>query len=95
MPVSSGPPPADLCATRRTHDYVRYGTTTLFAAFNIADGTVIGQTQRRHRSAEFKRFLTRVVKTVPAGLDIHVVIDNYAAHKTPEIKAWRDCPGFS
>jgi transposase len=73
---------------RRSHDYVRYGTTTLFAAFNIADGTVIGQTQRRHRSAEFKRFLTRVVKTVPAGLDIHVVIDNYAAHKTPEIKAW-------
>jgi transposase len=73
---------------RGTHDYVRHGTTTLFAAFNIADGTVIGQTQRRHRAAEFKAFLTRVDKTVPADLDIHLVVDNYAAHKTPEIKAW-------
>ena len=73
---------------RRTHDYVRHGTTTLFAAFNVADGTVISQTERRHRSTEFKRFLTRIDKTVPAGLDIHLVIDNYAAHKTPEIKAW-------
>jgi transposase/uncharacterized protein YerC len=73
---------------RRTHDYVRHGTTTLFAAFNIADGTVITQTQRRHRSAEFKKFLTTIDKAVPAQLDIHLVADNYAAHKTPEIKAW-------
>ena len=73
---------------RRTYDYVRHGTTTLFAAFNVADGTVIGQTQRRHRAVEFKRFLTRIDKAVPAGLDIHVVIDNFAAHKTLEIKAW-------
>jgi hypothetical protein len=68
---------------RRTHDYVRHGTTTLFAAFNVADGTVIGQTQRRHRAAEFKAFLTRIDKTVPAGLDIHLVIDNYAAPQNP------------
>jgi transposase len=75
-------------AERRTHDYVRHGTTTLFAAFNIADGTVISQTQRRHRAAEFKRFLSKIDKTVPPELAVHLVADNYAAHKTPEIKAW-------
>jgi transposase len=73
---------------RRTHDYVRNGTTTLFAAFNIADGTVIGETHRRHRATEFKKFLTTIDKTVPEGLDIHVVCDNYGTHKTPAIKAW-------
>jgi transposase len=73
---------------RRTHDYKRHGTTTLFAAFNVADGTVITQTQRRHRSSEFKKFLTHIDKNVPAELEIHLVADNYATHKTPEIKAW-------
>ncbi|MDT0470249.1 IS630 family transposase, partial [Streptomyces gibsoniae] len=61
---------------RRTHDYVRHGTTTLFAAFNIADGTVIGETHRQHRATEFKKFLTTIDKTVPEGLDVHVVCDN-------------------
>jgi transposase len=73
---------------RRTHDYVRNGTTTLFAAFNIADGTVIAETHRRHRATEFKKFLTTIDKTVPEGLDVHVVCDNYGTHKTPAIKAW-------
>ncbi len=73
---------------RRTHDYVRNGTTTLFAAFNIADGTVIAETHRRHRATEFKKFLTTIDKTVPEGLDIHVVCDNYGTHKTPAIKSW-------
>jgi transposase len=73
---------------RRSHDYVRNGTTTLFAAFNIADGTVISELHRHHRAAEFKKFLTTIDKTVPEGLDIHVVCDNYGTHKTPAIKAW-------
>lgn len=73
---------------RRTHDYVRHGTTSLFAAFNIADGTVIGELHRQHRAVEFKKFLTTIDKTVPEGLDIHVVCDNYGTHKTPAIKAW-------
>jgi transposase len=73
---------------RRSHDYVRHGTTTLFAAFNIADGTVISQLHRNHRAVEFKKFLSTIDKTVPEGLDIHVVCDNYGTHKTPAIKAW-------
>jgi transposase len=73
---------------RRTHDYLRHGTTSLFAAFNIADGTVIGEVHRQHRAIEFKKFLTTIDKTVPEGLDIHVVCDNYGTHKTPAIKAW-------
>ena len=73
---------------RRTHDYVRHGITTLFAAFNIADGTVIGEIHRQHRAAEFKKFLVTIDKTVPEGLDIHLVCDNYGTHKTPAIKAW-------
>src|SRR6266704_122583 len=73
---------------RRSHDYVRNGITTLFAAFNIADGTVISELHRNHRAAEFKKFLTTIDKTVPEGLDIHVVCDNYGTHKTPAIKAW-------
>jgi transposase len=73
---------------RRTHDYVRHGITSLFAAFNIADGTVISELHRRHRAAEFKTFLGTIDKAVPAGLDIHLVCDNYATHKTPEIRAW-------
>ncbi|KDO07479.1 IS630 family transposase [Amycolatopsis mediterranei] len=73
---------------RRSHDYVRHGITTLFAAFNTADGTVISELHRRHRAAEFKKFLTTIDKTVPAGLDIHLICDNYGTHKTPAIKAW-------
>ena len=61
---------------RRSHDYVRHGTTSLFAAFNIADGTVISQVHRQHRAVEFKKFLAAIDKTVPEGLDVHVVCDN-------------------
>ena len=73
---------------RRTHDYARNGITSLFAAFNIADGTVIGELHRQHRAAEFKRFLVTIDKTVPEGLDIHLICDNYGTHKTPAVKAW-------
>ena len=73
---------------RRTHDYVRNGLTTLFAAFNVADGTVISALHRRHRAAEFKQFLTRIDKAVPADLDVHLICDNYGTHKTPAIRAW-------
>jgi transposase len=73
---------------RSTHDYVRNGITSLFAAFNIADGTVISELHRRHRAVEFKKFLTTIDKTVPEGLDIHIVADNYATHKAPTVKAW-------
>ncbi|MER5853985.1 IS630 family transposase, partial [Streptomyces sp. NPDC002012] len=73
---------------RRTHDYLRHGVTSLFAAFNITDGTVISALHRRHRAIEFKKFLARIDKAVPAGLDVHLVCDNYATHKTPEIQKW-------
>jgi transposase len=73
---------------RRTHDYVRHGITSLFAAFNIADGTVISELHRQHRATEFKKFLATIGKTVPEGLDIHVICDNYGTHKTPAIKGW-------
>jgi transposase len=73
---------------RRTHDYARHGITTLFAAFDIADRTVIGQLHRQHRATEFKKFLVTIDKTVPAELDVHLICDNYGTHKTPAIKAW-------
>jgi transposase len=73
---------------RRTHDYVRHGTTSLFAAFNIADGTVISELHRRHRAAEYKKFLITIDKAVPAGLDVHIVCDNLSTHKTPQIHQW-------
>jgi transposase len=73
---------------RRTHDYLRHGITSLFAAFNIADGTVISELHRRHRAIEFRKFLTAIDKAVPAGLAVHLVCDNYATHNTPEIKTW-------
>ena len=73
---------------RRSHDYIRHGTTDLFAAFNIADGTVISQLRRHHRAAEFKKFLARIDKNVPAGLQVHLVCDNLATHKTPLIRQW-------
>ena len=73
---------------RRTHDYQRHGITSLFAAFNIHDGSVIGELHRQHRAVEFKKFLATIDKAVPGGLDVHVVCDNYGTHKTPAIKAW-------
>src|SRR6266699_1350341 len=73
---------------RRSHDYARHGVTSLFAAFNIADGTVISSLYRHHRAAEFKKFLARIDKNVPAGLEVHMVCDNLATHKTPELRAW-------
>jgi len=73
---------------RRTHDYVRHGTTSLFAAFNIADGTVISQLHRQHRAVEFRKFLNTIDKAVPADLDVHLICNNYGTHKTPVIRAW-------
>jgi transposase len=71
-----------------THDYKRHGTTTLFAALNVLDGTVIGRCMQRHRHAEFIRFLNAVERAVPAGKLIEAVVDNYATHKHPKVKAW-------
>jgi len=73
---------------RRTHDYVRNGTTSLFAAFNIADGAVLSQLYQRRRAAEFKKFLITIDKNVPVELDVHLVCDNLSTHKTPAIHAW-------
>ena len=71
-----------------THDYKRHGTTTLFAALNVLDGTVIGQCMARHRHQEFIRFLNRIDRAAPAGLDLHLIVDNYATHKHPKVRAW-------
>jgi transposase len=73
---------------KRTHDYVRHGTTSLFAAFNTADGTVISSVHRRHRTIEFKKFLAKIDAEIPAYLDVHLACDNYGTHKTPAIKNW-------
>ena len=73
---------------RRTHDYVRNGTTSLFAAYDLASGSVIAQNYRRHRHQEFLRFLKLIDAAVPEELDLHLVLDNYATHKTPEIQKW-------
>ena len=73
-----------------THDYVRHGTTTLFAALNILDGTVLGRCMQRHRHQEFIRFLNAIEVAVPAGKLVHVVLDNYATHKHPKVQAWLD-----
>ncbi len=75
-------------AERRTHDYMRHGTTTLFAALDIATGEVIGEMHRRHRSSEFLQFLRTIETNVPSDLDVHLVMDNYGTHKTPSIKNW-------
>ena len=74
-------------AERRTHDYRRHGTTSLFAALDVKTGTVIGETHRRHRAVE-RTFLDRVDSSVPADVDVHIVMDNYGTHKTPSIRAW-------
>ena len=73
-----------------THDYIRHGTTTLFAALNVLDGTVLGRCMQRHRHQEFIRFLNAVEAAVPAGKLVHVILDNYATHKHPKVMAWLD-----
>jgi len=73
---------------RRTHDYVRHGISSLFAALDIASGKVIGKCFRRHRAKEFLRFLKQIDSEVPRALELHLVLDNYATHKTPEIRHW-------
>ncbi len=75
-------------AERRTHDYRRHGTTSLFAALDVATGKVIGETHRRHRSIEFRQFLQRIDAEVPGDLDVHLVLDNSSTHKTPLIHRW-------
>src|SRR3954465_4770279 len=71
-----------------THDYIRHGTTTLFAALNVLTGTVIGRNMQRHRHQEFIRFLNQVEAAVPAGKTVHAIADNYATHKHPKVRAW-------
>ena len=73
---------------RRSHDYTRHGTTSLFAALDIATGRVIGKCYPRHRAAEFRKFLDEIEANVPNDLDVHLVWDNYATHKTPLIRNW-------
>jgi len=75
------------CGTM-THDYKRHGTTTLFAALNVLDGTVIGECLPRHRQDEFLRFLRRLDRHTPKPLDIHLILDNYSTHKTPRVEQW-------
>jgi transposase len=82
LPVLPGVP------ERRSHDYKRNGTTSLFAALDMATGKVIGSLHHRHRSIEFKKFLIRLDTEVPEELDIHLICDNYATHKTPAVKRW-------
>ena len=73
-----------------THDYKRNGTTTLFAALNVLDGTVIGQNMQKHRHQEFIRFLNKINASVPEDKAVHIILDNYAAHKHPKVRAWLD-----
>jgi transposase len=73
---------------KRTHNYVRHGTTSLFAALNVEDGTVISALHRRHRAVEFKKFLTKIDTEIPDHLDVHLICDNYGTHKHPSITRW-------
>src|SRR5437763_7376032 len=73
---------------RQTHDYKRHGTTTLFAAFNILNGKVIGTCQQRHRSREFVKFLNHLEQQLPPDLDVHIIMDNYCTHKSAEVQRW-------
>jgi transposase len=82
LPLRPGVP------ARQTHDYIRHGTTSLFAALEVATGKVIGTCQRRHRSREFLKFLEGVDRQLPRGPDVHIVMDNYGTHKTPKVKRW-------
>ena len=75
-------------AERRTHDYKRHGTTSLFAALEVKTGQVLGQIRRRHRAIEFRAFLTTLDQQVPSDLDVHVIMDNYGTHKTASIRRW-------
>jgi len=76
---------------RRTHDYVRHGTTSLFAALDVKTGKVLGACHSRHRSVEFRKFLGRVDAATPPDLEVHIVMDNYATHKTPLVRNWLAC----
>jgi transposase len=82
LPMRPGQP------ARHSHDYTRHGTTSLFAALDIATGRVIGKCYGRHRAAEFRKFLDEIEAAVPRDLDVHLVMDNYATHKTPLIRNW-------
>lgn len=82
LPMRPGQP------ERRSHDYLRHGTTTLFAALDVATGEVLGECYSRHRHQEFLRFLKTIDQDVPAELDIHLILDNYATHKTPTVRRW-------
>jgi transposase len=82
LPMRPGQP------ARRSNDYKRHGTTSLFAALDIATGAIIGKCYSRHRAREFREFLDEIEKNVPADLDVHLVMDNYATHKTPLIRGW-------
>lgn len=73
---------------RRTHDYVRHGTTSVFAALDTKTGEILGECHRRHRSAEFRKFLDRIDQAVPEELDVHLILDNYQTHKTALIRRW-------
>ena len=73
---------------RRSHTYVRHGTTSLFAALDVQTGKVLGECHRRHRAIEFRKFLQRIEATVPADLALHLILDNYGTHKTPTIRRW-------
>lgn len=75
-------------ARTMTHDYVRHGTTTLFAALNVLDGTVLGRCMQRHRHQEFIHFLNAVEAAVPAGKLVHAILANYGSHKHPKVRAW-------
>lgn len=75
-------------AERQTHDYYRHGTTSLFAALEVATGRVLGRCHGQHRQQEFVRFLDHIEANVPTGLEVHLVLDNYATHKTPKVAAW-------
>jgi transposase len=75
-------------AERRTHDYVRHGTTSLFAALELKSGKIIGECHRRHRAIEFRKFLDRIDGEVPTALDVHLILDNYGTHKAPIIRRW-------
>ena len=91
---SLGPNPTDVAdeptgqLQRGTHDYRRNGTTSLFAALDVATGQVIGECHRRHRSQEFLQFLETIDARVPADLDVHLILDNYGTHKTPRVRRW-------
>ena len=82
LPMTFGSP------ERRTHDYRRHGTTSLFAALDVATGKVIGECHRRHRSQEFLQFLETIEAQVPTDLDVHLILDNYGTHKTPRVRRW-------